>query len=108
MHTLLAEVDIRNSYTITPGGEPVADVYNTPADLINVILPNLFVFVGVLLLIYIFIAGFRMVTQPDNKKSPEEARKSLTFAIIGFLLLFASYWIMQILEVYTGVSILGR
>lgn len=105
---LIAEVNIRDTYTITPGGEPVADTYGTPADLINVIVPNLFVFVGILLLLYIFIAGFRMVTAPDSKGATGEAKKSLTYAITGFLLLFASYWIMQIVEFYTGVSILGR
>lgn len=86
----------------------MADVYGTPADLINVILPNLFVFVGVLLLLYIFVAGFRLVTQPGSKGATDNAKKSLTYALTGFLLLFASYWIMQIVEFYTGVSILGR
>lgn len=66
------------------------------------------ILVGVVLLIYIFIAGFRMVSQPGNKGTTDSARKSLTYAVTGFLLLFASYWIMQIVEFYTGVSILGR
>lgn len=105
---LLAQVNLEEAYKISPGGKSVASVYGAPADLINVILPNIFVLVGVVLLIYIFIAGFRMVSQPGNKGATDSARKSLTYAVTGFLLLFASYWIMQIVEFYTGVSILGR
>ena len=105
--TLLAAVDLKQAYTLTQGGQPVGEAYETPADLINVILPNLFVIAGLLLLIYIFVAGFRFVTS-DSKGSKEQGAKSLTYAITGFLLLFASYWIAQIIEFYTGVPILGR
>lgn len=104
---LLAAVDLRESYTLTPGGDPVADVYETPADLINLILPNLFMFVGVILILYIFGAGFMMVQNPDSSKTTDDAKKRLTYAILGLVLLFASYWIMQIIELYTGISVLG-
>jgi uncharacterized membrane protein len=104
--TLIAEVNLKQAFTLTPGGEPVGEVYQTPADLINVILPNLFVVAGLLLFIYIFVAGFKFVTS-DNKTSKEQGAKSLKYAITGFLLLFASYWIAQIIEYYTGVPILG-
>lgn len=106
MNQLIA-LNLREAYTIKPGGEPVANVYETPADLINTILPNIFVIVGVLLVIFIFVAGFMMVQNPDSSKVTEESRKKLTYAVLGFLLLFASYWIIQIVELYTGVTILG-
>lgn len=105
--TLLAAVNLKEEYTLTPGGEPVSAVYGTPADLINTIMPNLFTFVGIMLIIFIFVAGFRMATNPDDKSAKDSGKKSLTLAVTGFLLLFASYWIIQIVEFYTGISILG-
>jgi hypothetical protein len=104
----IAQLDLRETYTISPGGEPVDDLYSNPASLINVILPNLFVIVGVLLFLFIFLAGFKMVTNPDDKSVKDQGKKTITYAIIGFLLLFASYWIAQIIEFYTGVTIVGN
>lgn len=105
-NSLLA-LDLKEAYQITPGGKPVAEVYPNPASLINTILPNIFIFVGVMLVIYIFVAGFMMVQNPDKSKTTEEAKSKLTYAVLGFILLFASYWIIQIIELYTGVTILG-
>lgn len=104
---LLAQVDLLENYTLTPGGTPVAEVYGQPASLLNTIVPILFIVAGVVLVLFIFAAGFGMVMNPDNKKNVEEGKKKLGFAIAGFILLFASYWIIQIIEQVTGVPILN-
>lgn len=104
---LLAQVDLLEEYTLTPGGTPVAEVYGQPTSLLNTIVPILFIVAGVTLVLFIFAAGFGMVMNPDNKKNVEEGKKKLGFAIGGFILLFASYWIIQIIEQVTGVPILN-
>ena len=105
--TLLAQIDLGESYKLRVDGPAVAEVYNTPADLISALLPNIYVFAGVLLFVFIFAAGFKMVLNPDNKKATEDGKKSLVYAIGGFILLIASYWIMQIIGALTGVDVLG-
>lgn len=103
----MAQVNLLEDYTLTPGGTPVAEVYGQPANLLNTIVPVLFIVAGLALFIFIFMAGFGMVMNPDNKKNVEEGRKKLGYAIAGFILLFASYWIVQIIETVTGVPILN-
>jgi hypothetical protein len=105
--TLLAQVNLLEEYQLTPGGTPVAEVYGQPANLLNLIVPLLFLVAGIALFIFIFMAGFGMVMNPDNKKSTEDGKKKLGYAIAGFILLFASYWIIQIIEQITGVPILN-
>lgn len=104
---LLAQVNLLEDYTLTPGGTPVNDVYGQPANLLNTIVPVLFIVAGLALFIFIFMAGFGMVMAPDNKKNVDEGKKKLGYAIAGFILLFASYWIVQIIETVTGVPILN-
>lgn len=105
--TLLAQVDLGEAYRLSPEGKPVAEVYSSPAALINTLMPNLFMLAGVLLFFFVFFAGFRMLTNPGDSKKMEEGKKSLGYAIGGFLLLFAAYWIMQIVKALTGIDVLG-
>lgn len=87
-------------------GTTVADTFGTPASLINVIMPNIFVFAGILLFIFVVVAGMRMVLSPDDKKNAEQGKKAITFAVTGFAVLLGAYWIVQIIEILTGVDIL--
>lgn len=102
-------LELRDAYKLTPGGTTtVADTFATPADLINTVLPNIFMLAGVLLLFFFIGAGWKMLSSPQSSKAAEEGKKSLTYAIGGFILLLAAYWIMQIVQVVTGVEILGN
>lgn len=104
--TLLAQVDLGKEFLLQPGGSPVAEVYDSPATLINQMLPNIFTAAGILVFFFIFLGGFKIVTSSDNKKGIEEGKKSLTYAIMGLALLFSAFWIIQIIQVLTGVQIL--
>jgi hypothetical protein len=79
---------------------------STPASIIN----RFFVFAmplaGLLLFIMLVIGGFEMVSKAATKKSIDSGKQRIKAAIIGFLLLFVSYWIMQIVEIVFGVRIL--
>lgn len=99
----LGEAYILNSQT----GTTVADTYSTPAALINTLLPNVFMIAGVILFFYVIGAGFKMVMSPDNKKNAEEGKKAITFALSGFLIMIGAYWLVQIIEIVTGITIFG-
>lgn len=81
----------------------VADVYDTPAKLINTVVSNLMVIAGIIFFIMLIYAGFQYVK--DNKKGPEEAKNILKVAITGFVIMLAAYWIIQIVEIVTNVQI---
>lgn len=65
-----------------------------------------YVLAGIILLIYLIMAGFQMMTGANDPKAKESAGKSITNAVIGFFILFVSYWVIQIVEVVLGISIL--
>lgn len=100
--------NIGDKFLLDPtAGKTVESVYGTPADLINTILPNIYVAAGVILFVFVLGAGFSIVMNPDDKKAAESGKKSIGYAIGGFILLIAVYWIVQIIQVVTGVNILG-
>lgn len=75
--------------------------------LISAILPNIFVIAGLLLLFYAVFGGLKIIMGSGDSKGTEQGKEAITRAVIGFLIIFASYWIVQIIEVLTGISILG-
>jgi hypothetical protein len=83
-------------------GDTVAGVYDTPAVIVNVIVRNLFVFGGIILFLMIILAGFKFAMSPTGAK--EDAKKIAEGAGIGFLVMFSAYWIIQILEILTGIQ----
>jgi len=46
-----------------------------------------------------------MMIAANDEKGLAEAKKKITYALVGFLLLFVSYWLVQILEYILGISI---
>lgn len=85
-------------------GQSIASVYTDPAFLVNLIVRNVFVFAGILLFFLIILAGYKFVL--GGKKGAEDAKKIATNAIVGFVIMFTAYWVVQLIKIITGVEIL--
>lgn len=83
--------------------ETIQEKYQNPSTLVNLIVANLFLIAGIIIFIMIIVAGFMFIK--GGKKGTEESKNILTSAIIGFLVMFAAYWIVQIIKVVTGADI---
>ena len=77
--------------------------------LVSLLVSNAVAFAGVIMFILILVGGFGFLINA-GKNDPQSAAKSktlLTSAIVGFIIVFASYWIIKIVEKTTGVDILN-
>jgi len=83
----------------------VSDVYSNPAFLVNLIVSNIFIVGGIIFFLFLIVAGFKFIT--GGQKGAEDAKGIITTALIGFIIMFASYWIIQIVSLLTGVNIPG-
>lgn len=63
------------------------------ADIISSLLPYIFAGAGVLLLIYLILAGFELMTSAGEPKKIESARNKITSAILGFGIIFVAWWL---------------
>lgn len=75
--------------------------------IISALLPYIFTIAGLILFFYLIWAGFEMLTSTGNPKKLESARGRLGQAIVGFIIIFVSYWLAKILETVLGIDILG-
>lgn len=73
---------------------------------VRVIVSNVFVIAGVVSLFAMVLAGFQIISSAGNPKQAEKGKAALTGAVMGLILVFASFWIVQLIEVLTGIQIL--
>jgi hypothetical protein len=84
-----------------------ASTYGNAGSLINNILPNVYIAGGLVIFFMIVMGGFTIIANASDPHKIEEGGKTITSAIMGLLVLFASYWIIQLIQVVTGVRILN-
>lgn len=88
-------------------GSPFLVFFQRPAGIVNELLKLAFPLAGIILFMMIVWGGFEMLYGAASSKAQEAGKQRITAAIIGFVLLFVSYWIAQILQTITGVNIFG-
>jgi hypothetical protein len=62
-------------------------------------------FAGIVLFILLIIGGFRFITSGGDPKAVEGARKTLTSAIAGLVIMLVSYLILILISNITGVNV---
>jgi hypothetical protein len=82
-----------NSSTVTLGG------------IFSVIL-NTYIFyaAGIALLIYLIIGGLQMMLSKGDPKAVQAAQGKITNAVIGFVIVFLAYFIVQLLGQILGIK----
>lgn len=86
--------------------DPLKNKFDSPAAIISELLPYILTFAGLILFAMLIMGGFTMMTATTDPKKAEAGKERITTAIIGFVIIFAAYWISQIIEIIFGVSIL--
>ena len=80
--------------------------FNSPGGIISRILLFAFPIAGLILFVMLSWAGFEIVMNAPSGKSVDAGKQRATSAIIGFIILFCSYWIMQAVELVFGIVVL--
>jgi hypothetical protein len=75
--------------------------------IISALLPYLFVIAGLILFGAIIASGFQLLMSAGNPESTKKAQGCLTHAVIGFVIIFVSYWLIQIIQIVFHIDILG-
>lgn len=83
-------------------GSQVRQIFNSTDDMVNLIVKVVFVAAGLVLFFMIVGAGFALI-QGDSKDK-DKAKSTMTSAAIGFIVMFSAYWIMQIIQIITGIN----
>lgn len=99
MNKIAQGVDIGRWYGSDIGRRPS----DAPSNIIENLVTTAVIIAGVGLLFMIMISGYQFISSSGgDPKSKEAARNRLTWGIIGFIIVFAAFWFIQLLEAVTG------
>jgi hypothetical protein len=68
--------------------------------------PFLMVFSGISLFVMLVWGGFEMLSNPLEQKAQDAGKQRIMWAAIGFVLMFVSFWLAQLIEIIFGINIL--
>lgn len=79
---------------------------NGVALIITALLPYIYVAAGLLLLVTLIMGGLTLMTAAGDGNKIKAGYGQLTAALIGFIIIFVSYFVAQIIEIALGVKFL--
>ena len=85
-----------------------AELLSTPGGILSELLRFIFPIAGIILFIILLFAGIKIMTGAGNSQAVESGKQMIISAAIGFVILFAAYWIAQLLQAIFGINILGN
>ena len=88
-----------------PTNAPISKWTNI-GQIVSRLLIYIFPIAGILTFIFLLYGGFSLIFALGNPEKIKKAQGQITNAIIGFLIIFAAYWIIQILEIILGIQLL--
>lgn len=88
---------------------PTFMTFQTFGDLVNVIIPNAYVLAGIISFLLLVFGGLGVIIAAGSgdTKQLEKGKQTVTYAVLGLILVVTSYWIVQIIQKVSGISLLG-
>lgn len=74
---------------------------------ITAIVKNSFVLAGIISFILLIFGGFNVIVAAGDAKKAQQGKAAITGAVTGLLLVLGSFWLVQIIEVITGLKLLS-
>jgi TRAP-type C4-dicarboxylate transport system permease small subunit len=90
------------------GNNTVQNTFPDTASLVSIILKNSITVIGIILVLLLIYGGttFIISAGSGDAKKADASKSIITNALIGFAVVFSAYFIIQLIEVITGLKIL--
>ena len=88
-----------------PQDAPIRNWSNI-GNIVSSLLTYIFPIAGLLTFAYLLYGGFHLMIAQGDENGVKEAKAKITNAIIGFVIIFLAYWIVQALGIILGVQLL--
>lgn len=77
----------------------------TLGDVISSLIPYIYLVAGLSMLVMLILGGLTLMTAAGDPAKTKAGYGKITSGIVGFLIIFVSYFVVQIVELVFGVKI---
>ena len=87
-----------------------ANTFNSFGSIVSVVVKNAFVLAGIISFILLIIGGFGVImgAGSGDSKQMEQAKKSVTGAVTGLIIVVTSVLVVQLIATVTGSTVLKQ
>lgn len=100
MKNRLAQIDFNALQNATGSNAGL----NTVGEIINLATKFVFFTSGLLVLFYLVTGGYSYMISRGDPKAIDAAKNRITYALIGFVVIFTAYWIVLIVATILGLT----
>lgn len=99
-----AHAQVGIGLSLQQGGYPTATELQI---FVNPLILSLYVLATVILLIFLIFGGLMFIINAgkSDKEGMDKGKNAITGALVGFGIVFSSFWLVQIIEFITGIHI---
>ena len=74
--------------------------------LVSIIISTALAIASVIIVFLLILGGIGIISGAgsDNPESVAKGKQAITWAIVGFIIVFVAYWLIRIIELITGVN----
>lgn len=90
-----------------PTGVPSGGLFPMGENILKTGLQLMFIAATVLSLFFILWAGIQWITSGGDKQALEKARARLTYAIIGLIIIFLAFFIVNLIGGFFGLNLVS-
>ncbi len=87
-------------------GDAIVKKFPNVGSIISQILPFIYVAAGLLLLVTLIMGGITLMTAAGDANKMKQGYGQITAGLIGFIIIFVSFFIAQIIQIALGVKFL--
>ncbi len=92
-----------------PGGFTVEDPkgfhFTDVASVVSEAFKYVFPIAGLALFFMLIAGGFQLLTAAGNADAVKAGYNKILYAMVGFLIIFVAYWVIQVLEMILGIKV---
>lgn len=74
------------------------------AQVLTTVINALLLFAGAVAVLFLIIGGFRYVVSAGNPDQVEGAKKTILYAIVGLIIIFVAFVVVQLVQNWLGVN----
>ena len=102
-------LSVANNTITPPKGVPVgSNALLSTQNIIQVLITLIMIIATLAALAVIIFGGIRWIVSGGDKEKLQGARNMITYALVGLVVIFLSYFIINTIGDFFGVKLLGR
>lgn len=95
-----------DTFSSITASDKIVTTFGDTGAIISKLLPYLFTAAGLLLLVTLVLGGITLMTAAGDANKMKDGYGKITAGLIGFVIVFVSYFIAQIIQIALGVKFL--